>query len=451
MKGSVFYSVLASSLLAGEPTVDLASERLTRTLARRWRWIRPLVERYIKRFSGHTRPHRREVCEFLRHDQHFQEARAKYRKEIRIEYWLMESELMRPVPAAADWNLPRIESVGALAEWLALDLTDLLWLADLKGLASKLNRPPLQHYHYRILPKASGRPRLIEIPKPRLKDVQRQILFHVLNKVPPHPAAHGFVKSRSILSFVRPHVGRPIVLRMDLQDFFPTFPAARIAAFFRTAGYPESVADLLGGLCSTTAPRSLWLKSASDYGFENIYQARDMYSKPHLPQGAPTSPALANVCAYRMDCRLAGLARSVGAEYTRYADDLAFSGDESFARHVDRFSIHVAAILLEEGLSVNHRKTRIMRRGVRQHLAGIVANEHMNVTRADFDRLKAILTNCIRHGPGTQNRKLHPQFRSHLLGRVAFFESINPAKGERLRSIFEQIHWPERTGNEIKQ
>ncbi len=285
----------------------------------------------------------------------------------------MQSELMRPVPAAADWNLPRIESVGALAEWLALDLTDLLWLADLKGLASKLNRPPLQHYHYRILPKASGRLRLIEIPKPRLKDVQRQILFHVLNKFPPHPAAHGFVKSRSILSFVRPHVGRPIVLRMDLQDFFPTFPAARIAAFFRTAGYPESVADLLGGLCSTTAPRSLWLKSASDYGFENIYQARDMYSKPHLPQGAPTSPALANVCAYRMDCRLAGLARSVGAEYTRYADDLAFSGDESFARHVDRFSIHVAAILLEEGFSVNHRKTRIMRRGVRQHLAGIVA------------------------------------------------------------------------------
>jgi len=141
MKGSVFYSVLASSLLAGEPTVDLASERLTRTLGRRWRWIRPLVERYIKRFSGHTRPHRREFCEFLRHDQHFQQARAKYRKEIRIEQWLMESELMRPVPAAADWNLPRIEFVGALAEWLALDLTDLLWLADLKDLPRSLTAP----------------------------------------------------------------------------------------------------------------------------------------------------------------------------------------------------------------------------------------------------------------------------------------------------------------------
>ena len=139
--------------------------------------------------------------------------------------------------------------------------------------------------------------------------MQRQILFHILNKVPPHPAAHGFVKGRAIQTFVAPHVGRHVVLRMDLQDFFATFPAARIAAFFRTAGYPEPVADLLGGLCTTTAPRSLWAKSASDYGFEHVYQARDTYSRPHLPQGAPTSPALANACAYRMDCRLAGLAR----------------------------------------------------------------------------------------------------------------------------------------------
>ena len=80
------------------------------------------------------------------------------------------------------------------------------------------------------------------------------------------------------------------------------------------------------------------------------------------------------------------------AEYTRYADDLAFSGGEEFERGVERFSTHVAAILLEEGFTVNHRKTRIMRQGVRQRLAGLVANEGPNVARADFDRLKATLT-----------------------------------------------------------
>jgi len=108
---------------------------------------------------------------------------------------------------------------------------------------------------------------------------------------------------------------------------------------------------------------------------------------------------------------------------------------------VDRFSVHVAAVLLEEGFSVNHRKTRIMRQGVRQRLAGIVANERMNVTRPDFDRLKATLTNCVRQGPETQNRDAHPQFRSHLEGRVGFIESINPMKGQRLRLLLDQIQW----------
>src|SRR5262249_23329973 len=152
---------------------------------------------------------------------------------------------------------------------------------------------------------------------------------------------------------------------------------------------------------------------------------RALYARPHLPQGAPTSPALANVCTYRADCRLSGLAKSAGAVYTRYADDLAFSGDDDFDRRAERFSVHVAAILHEEGLSVNHRKTRIMRRGVRQRLAGVVANERLNVARDDFDRLKAILTNCVRHGPESQNRDGHPSFRSHLEGRVGFVESIN--------------------------
>jgi hypothetical protein len=166
-----------------------------------------------------------------------------------------------------------------------------------------------------------------------------------------------------------------------------------------------------------------------------------LYSRPHLPQGAPTSPALATLCFYRTDCRLTGLAISAGAEYTRYADDIAFSGGELFERRVERFSTHVAAILFDEGFAVHHRKTRIMRQGVRQHLAGLVANQRVNVIRSDFDRLKAILTNCVRLGPVSQNREAHPNFRSHLEGRVGFVEMINPAKGKRLRAILERIGW----------
>jgi RNA-directed DNA polymerase len=129
------------------------------------------------------------------------------------------------------------------------------------------------------------------------------------------------------------------------------------------------------------------------------------------------------------------------AKYTRYADDLAFSGGEEFKRGLERFSTHVAAILLEEGYGVNHRKTRIMRQGVRQRLAGLVANERMIVPRTDFDGLKATLNNCVRLGADTQNRKAHPRFRAHLDGRIGWVESANPAKGQRLRAIFDRIAW----------
>jgi hypothetical protein len=170
-------------------------------------------------------------------------------------------------------------------------------------------------------------------------------------------------------------------------------------------------------------------------------EARRIYSRPHLPQGAPTSPGLANLCAYRIDCRLSGLAVSAGATYTRYADDLAFSGDEEFERCVERFATNAAAVLLEEGFNVHHRKTRIMRQGVRQYLAGVVINERVNIVRADFERLKAMLTNCARYGPESQNREGHASFRLHLQGRVGFVEMVNPDKGLRLRRIFERIQW----------
>jgi RNA-directed DNA polymerase len=242
-------------------------------------------------------------------------------------------------------------------------------------------------------------------------------------------------------------VGQRVVLRMDLQDFFVSFPGARIQSFFRTAGYSEQVADLLGGLATNAVPRSVWrslLTTAQPDvrpDQEQLWQIKAMYARPHLPQGAPTSPALANLCGYRMDCRLHGLAQHAGAVYTRYADDLAFSGGEIFARGITRFSTYVAEILNEEGFAVNHRKTRIMRASVRQHLAGMVTNQRLNVPRMEFDLLKATLTNCVRHTPAAQNREGHPHFREHLAGRISFLESVHPERGRRLRALFDEIQW----------
>jgi len=435
-------NALARAFLAGEPALAAMIARARRTLGRPWRWLGPVARRYLDTYAGMTRPRRRDAVQFLLHDSGVAYARAKYRGQLRVEQWLNDSQQMQPVAAAAHWAVPSIESVAELADWFRLTPGELEWFADNKGLGyRRQDRPKLRHFHYRVLSKSSRGVRLIEAPKARLKALQRQILALILDRIPHHSAAHGFLKGRSITTFAAPHAGQCVVLRMDLQDFFPSISGARIQTFFRTLGYPESVADLLGGICTNATPPDVWRRLEFDVDPAQLSQARALYARPHLPQGAPTSPALANICAYRADRRLAGLAKSAGASYTRYADDLAFSGDEAFERHVERFSTHAAAILIEEGFAVNYRKTRIMRQGVRQHLAGLAVNQRVNVIRADFDRLKATLTNCVRLGPESQNRDAHHSFRGHLDGRVGFVESINPVKGKRLRILFDKIEW----------
>ncbi|HEY4359902.1 MAG TPA: reverse transcriptase family protein [Bryobacteraceae bacterium] len=441
MPASALISVLARSLLAGEQNHDAAHTRAVRTLGRRWAWLRPLTRRYVQTFEEGTRPRHRDVVRFLLHDAGFDRARRRYRHEIAIAEWLAEPRRMQPASRVLRADLPVIETVGDLAAWLSLTPSELDWFADLKALGYKLRNPKLHHYHYRVLSKRSGGIRLIESPKPRLKELQRRILSEILDRTPLHPSVQGFAKGRSIVTFAEPHVRKPALLRLDLQDFFPASPGARVQSLFRTLGYPEQVADLLGGICTNAVPRDVWTTRPPDLDVAEWHEARTLYARPHLPQGAPTSPAISNLLAYRLDCRLQGLAKSVGANYTRYADDLAFSGGESFARSVERFSLHAAAIALEEGFSVNHHKTRIMRPGVRQHLAGIVVNQHASLPRHDLKLLEAILTNCVRQGPASQNRDALPNFRSHLEGRVGFAEMVNPAKGKRLRRLLTQIPW----------
>jgi hypothetical protein len=168
---------------------------------------------------------------------------------------------------------------------------------------------------------------------------------------------------------------------------------------------------------------------------------RQCYQRRHLPQGAPTSPALANACAYRLDARLTALARAFGAVYTRYADDLAFSGNDRLARSARRFQVLAGIIAAEERFELHYRKSRFMRRGVRQQLAGVVVNEHLNVSRTEYDKLKAVLTNCVRRGPASQNREGQLDFRAWLLGKVGFVTMINPARGAKLRRLFDAIVW----------
>ena len=341
-----------------------------------------------------------------------------------------------PLPAFRDLGIPELSSQEALAAWLALPLPQVRWLADAEGYRASAGREAMRHYCYTWLLKKSGPPRLLEAPKPRLKAVQRRILRELLAPAPLHACVHGYRKGHSCLTAAQLHAGEQVVISVDLKDFFLRIPVRQVHGLFRSLGFPWEVARVLTGFCSTRTPADILEASG-----RLDWQTQKDFGQAHLPQGAPTSPALANLCTWRLDCRLHGLAASCDARYSRYADDLAFSGDRDFARRADGFIAAVAEICRAMGHAINPRKTRVMGQADRQRLTGLVINRHVNVARDDYDRLKAILCNCRRHGPASQNRERHHDFRAHLDGRITWVENVNPHRGRRLRLLFQGIDW----------
>jgi RNA-directed DNA polymerase len=331
-------------------------------------------------------------------------------------------------------ELPVFHTPQELADWLQIPLGRLAWLVH----RFDENQCPAEehkaHYHFRWLKKRTGGKRLIESPKPTLKRIQQRILREILDKLPPHTASHGFVAGRSIRSNAAPHAGQRVVLKFDLENFYPSVGFSRVVAIFRNLGYSREASLWLARLTTSALPQSA-------VGWKLWSPELEEYLTRHLPQGAPTSPALANLSAFSLDLRLAGLARTFGAQYTRYADDLTFSGDDRFLRSLAVFIPLVEKIVRSERFGTNKKKRQVLRSNKRQQVTGVVVNRHPNVRRSEFDRLKATLTNCVRRGPSTQNHARHADFAAHLRGAIAHVSHLNPARGGKLLALFEQIDW----------
>ncbi len=338
------------------------------------------------------------------------------------------------VPVRIDrrpFRTPELNDVGALAAFLGLTIEELDWYADRRHLNRRAPDQRLEHYHYVWL---NGR--LIEAPKPRLKMLQRWLLEELLGPIPIHPAAHGFVPGRDPHSYARIHSGQRMVIRLDVTSFFAAITAARVYGLFRAAGFPEPVAHTLTGLCTTRTPdriRGRAPERVPDRGYRLA-----LLAAPHLPQGAPTSPALANLCAFRLDRRLSGLAETYRAQYARYADDLAFSGDLS-NRSAAGLAERATAIVVAEGFRINQAKTRLRGRADQQRLAGLVVNQRPAVPRAEYDQLRALLFNARRTGLDEQNREGLADFRSHLIGRVAWVGRHHPTRAAKLAQMLDAL------------
>ncbi len=346
------------------------------------------------------------------------------------------------------YHLPVFHTPQELANWLGIRVGELAWLVHRSTSDRRPADEQRSHYVYRWVKKRSAsleagspnsRPvqtqwRLIEAPKQTLKTAQRQILTEILERIPAHHAAHGFVRGRSIVSNARPHVGQAVVIKLDLQNFYANVTYSRVVAIFRSMGYCREAAIWLGRLTTSAAPWSLAVPDG-DEGTKSLYVRR------HLPQGAPTSPALANLSAFGLDVRLSGLLKKFGGNYTRYADDLTLSGDDDF-RYALRCVIPLTEqIVRSERFRLNHRKRKVIRRGHRQLVTGVIVNAKPNIPRDEFDRLKAILHNCVKLGPASQNRENYADFLAHLRGRIAFVRQLNPARAAKLKGLFDQIRW----------
>lgn len=439
---------LAEAFVAGEWMPDAMAGRGARVLGHRPAWLGALA---LKIWKANPAPVDRgpslrvaELAALIG-----REARFSRAKNLRI----VEPELAPSAPpprpiGLAELPLPTLATAGALAEMLGVSTGHLGWFTERKR---ERKRPEtFSHYRFHIIDKGRGRARVIEAPRPKLRRVQRRILRSILDRVPAHPSAHGFVRGRDAKTFASAHASADVVIRVDLEDFFTSIPARRVHALFATLGYPESVARHLTALV-TLVTRSELLGQLPP-----VHEGADLASRRrllvalrerHLPQGAPTSPALSNLCALGLDRRLAGLADKIEARFTRYADDIAFSGGRDLARRAPAVVRAIERIARDEGFRVNARKVRIMKQSQRQELAGIVVNAGPAVARDTIDQLRAILTNCVRHGAETQNRARVPDFRAHLRGRIAWVEHVSPQKGARLREIFERIRWIAARGN----
>jgi hypothetical protein len=335
-----------------------------------------------------------------------------------------------------------VDTLPELARELDLTVGRLLWLADTRAWNRRPGpSSPLHHYRAEWIRRPGRTPRLLEKPMDLLRRTQRTILDELLTALPVHDAAHCFVGGRSVVTGAAVHTGQQVVVTADLTSFFASVTAPTVYGVFRSAGFAEPLAHVLTGVCTHRVPVHV-LSAMPDGGSPEERQTlRGMLREAHLPQGAPTSPALANTALRHLDARLAGWAASVGAVYTRYADDLTFSGDDRLAARPDAFLRGVDRIVTEQGLQLNPSKSRVRRRGSRQSVTGVVVNDRTAPGRREVDRLHAILHNAAVHGPASQNRAGHPDFRAHLLGRIGWVEQVHPGRARRLRDEFARIVW----------
>lgn len=269
-------------------------------------------------------------------------------------------------------------------------------------------------YHEFEIPKKSGGTRKIDVPSVDLKYIQRWILDNILNTMHISSYANGFVNQKSILTNATEHTNSECVINIDLKDFFPSVKTDQVFRIFKYYGYTKEVSFTLSKLCTYR-------------GF--------------LPQGSPASPAITNILCLKLDKRLAGLCNKYHATFSRYADDITFSGGKSISSLLP----HAIKIIKEEGFVVNVDKTHISYKHQRQTVTGLIVNgSTVHVQRKYIRRLKQEIYYCQKYG--VQNHLQYTSsnrsfYKEHMYGQAYFVNMIEPELGKKFLDCLDEIQW----------
>jgi RNA-directed DNA polymerase len=318
----------------------------------------------------------------------------------------------------AQRGLPNVETFVDLAKALDVEPPRLQWLAYERTASN------IDHYIRFEIPKRRGGMRLISSPKPELRLAQQWVRSSILSRLPVHSAAMAFRPGVSIVDNASRHIGAELIVRLDLKDFFPSITFQRVRSFFDGIGYCGGVASVLALLC-TDAPR---VRVTRD-GISQVVAV----GPRGLPQGACTSPDLANLIAYRLDTRLQALAQASGWTYTRYADDLIFSTSSSTSA-ASWLIRRVTRTVELEGFEVNPSKTRVMRRPHRQSVTGLLVDgEGVRLSRRDLRRIRAFFHRCETSGLEAVSEQTGKSALAVARGYYAYVHMITPDVAERIR------------------
>lgn len=314
-------------------------------------------------------------------------------------------------------GLPELVTLADIADAMKVSTDDLVWLCYERSTTET------DHYSRFEIPKRSGGVRLISSPKPKMRIAQSWINLHILEKLTPSAYCYAFRPKTSILDNAQQHVKKKVIVKLDVKDFFPSITFNRVRGYFEYLGYNPGVATVLA-LLTTDAPRvRITIKGRSQIV---AVGARS------LPQGACTSPALANLIASRLDARLAGFIETLDGQwsYTRYADDLTFSTTDE-EPPIGQLIAAVGHIAKDENFEIKAEKTRIMRSPRRQSVTGLIVGDEVRIPKATIKKMRALFHNIETRGKDAVSEELGKDAISVARGYWAYLYMVSPTQANK--------------------